>query len=287
MPGSEELSFAFIEAHPADAARVLERVAPQHVGTLLAALPARLAAPVLRAMSPLHVARCLESVADETASGLLRAMGPQAGVAVMHYVVETRRHALLAQLPTALGMAFRLLAGYPQDTVGAWMDPRVMALSADTTAEAALDRLRETDGASERCIFVLGSGQRLLGLVNLADVVRAPPAAPLSRLTRAAAHTLPARAALRAVAEHAGWQDFQLLPVVEQNDHFVGALERGVVTRAVQRERELQSDNAYRYSDAAAIAAGAYWQGVTALIEAAVALIPVAAPQRSGESHEC
>jgi len=286
MPGSEDLSFAYIEAHPADAARVLERVAPQHVGTLLATLPARMAAPVLRAMLPLHVARCLESVADETASGLLRAMGPQAGVAVLHYVAEPRRHALLAQLPTALAMAFRLLSGYPQDTVGAWMNPRVMALTADTSADAALGRVREAEEESDGCIFVLGPSQRLLGLAVLADVLRAPPAAPLSRLTRAARHTLPARSAMRAVAEHAGWYDFQILPVVEQDDQFVGALDRGVLTRALLRERESQSGSDDHYGDAAAIAAGAYWQGVTALIQAAVALIPVRAPQPSGETHE-
>ncbi len=285
MPGGEELSFTFIESHPTDAGRVLERIAPRHVATLLAGMPTRLAAPVLRAMLPLHVARCLEAVADETASGLLRAMGPQAGVAVLHYVSASRREVLMAQLPTALALAFRLLLGYPQDTVGAWMNPRVLALSADTPAADALNRLREGEGESDSCIFVIGPGQRLLGVADLADVLRAPSAAPLSSLMRAAAHKLPARSAMRAVADHAGWRDFQLLPAVEQDDHFVGALDRGVLARALQRERDAQPHSGY--SDAAAIAAGAYWQGVSGLIQAAVALLPVATPQRRGDGREC
>lgn len=98
MAISEALSFAFLETHPTDAARVLERVAPQSVAALLSDAPARLAAPVLRVMLPPFVARCLEPLTDELVSGLLRAMGPQAGVAVLHYMPQARRVSLLATM---------------------------------------------------------------------------------------------------------------------------------------------------------------------------------------------
>ena len=57
MASSEELSYAFLEAHPADAARVLERLAATEAGALLQSAPLRLAAPVLRHMLPLSGAR--------------------------------------------------------------------------------------------------------------------------------------------------------------------------------------------------------------------------------------
>ena len=190
MAVSEALSFAFLETHPADAARVLERIAPQNVAALLSDAPARLAAPVLRSMLPPFVARCLEPLTDELVSGLLRAMGPQAGVAMLHYMPEARRVSLLAQLPTAMSMAFRLLLGYPKDTVGAWMDPRVVVLAADTTADAALRRLREAQGEIDAVVFVIGAGQRLIGLAELPEVLRAPSDMPLSKLMRSAPFTL-------------------------------------------------------------------------------------------------
>ncbi len=283
MAGIQDLSFAFLESHPVEAARVLERVAPQNVAALVSDAPLRLAAPVLRSMQPLHAARCLGDISDDdTVSGLLRAMGPQAGVAVLHYVPESRRNALLAQLPTALSITFRLLLGYPEDTVGAWMDPRVMAMPADTSAEVALQQLRETEGNAG--IFVIGSDQRLLGQADLGDLLRAASDAPLSKIMQPVKHTLPARSSIRAVEEHAGWNDQQILPVVEREYRFVGALERGVLARALRRTRRSQPDGAY--GDLLADAAGGYWLGVSSLIQLVVALLPVTPSRTNGESHE-
>ena len=284
MASREDLSFAFLEAHPADAARVLERIAPQNVAPLLTNAPARLAAPVLRAMLPLHAARCMETMDEDTVPGVLRIMGPQAGVAVLHYVPEARRNALLAQMPTALALAFRLLLGYPEDTVGAWMDPRVLALPGDISVELALARLREAEEEGDVLVFVIGSGQRLLGQVDLPALLRAAAATPLSQIMRRAPYTLPARAPIRAVEKHAGWDDFQLLPVVEREERFVGALDRGVLARALVRNRRVRSNGGY--GDLAASIASGYWLGVSSLIELGVALLPVAKPQVNGDGSE-
>lgn len=284
MARSETLSFAFLESHPADASRVLERLAPQNVSALLADAPVRLAAPVLRMMLPPFVARCLEPLADEAVSSLLRGMGPQAGVAVLHYLPEARRHALLAQLPTGMGMAFRLLLGYPEDTVGAWMDPRVVVLAGDTPAESALRRLREAQGEIDAVVYVVGAGQRLLGQVDLPELFRAAPDALLSRLMHKVRFTLPARASIHGVADHAGWDDFQLLPVVERDDRFVGALDRGVMARAVLRDRRIQPQGGL--GDVFANLAGGYWLGVSSLIALVVEMLPVAAPLPYGDADE-
>ncbi|MFH1602861.1 MAG: hypothetical protein ABIH03_03025, partial [Pseudomonadota bacterium] len=128
MPSSEDLTYAFLEAHPAEAARVIERRAPASAAALLQTAPRRLTAPVLRQMLPLAGARCLERLDDADTVGLLRGVGAQAGVALLRYLAAERRARLLRQLPTALTVAYEMLLGYPEDAVGAWMDPRVLAL---------------------------------------------------------------------------------------------------------------------------------------------------------------
>ncbi len=284
-PGSDErLSFAFLETHPADAARVLERLAPQNVAGLLSEAPARLAGPALRMMVPPFVARCLDPLDDPTVSGLLRVMGPQAGVAVLHYMPEQRRASLLTQLPTAMGVAFRLLLGYPEDSIGAWMDPRVVVLPADTTAEAALRRLREAQGEIDAAVFVTDPAQRLVGLVKLPELLRASPDASLSRLMHKPRFTLPARAAILGVGDHEGWDSFQILPVLERDDRFVGALDRAVVARALMRHQRVKPQAGM--GDLFANAAGGYWLGVSSLIQLAVELLPVAKPLIAGKRHE-
>jgi hypothetical protein len=96
--------------------------------------------------------------------------------------------------------------------------------------------------------------------------------------------TLPARAAVHGVAEHVGWDDFQLLPVVERDDRFVGALDRGVMARAVLRNRQVQPQAGY--GDVFANLAGGYWLGVSSLIQLAVEMLPVAARLPDGDAHE-
>ena len=282
--GDERLSFAYLESHPADAARVLERLPPLNVAALMADVPVRLAGPALRLMLPPFVARCLDPLDDPTVLGLLRAMGPQSGVAVMHYLPEIRRAALLAQLPTAMGMAFRLLLGYPEDAVGAWMDPRVVVLPADTTADAALNRLRESHGEIDAQVFVTGAGQRLQGVAELAEFLRAPADMPLSKLMHKVRFTLPARASIMGVGDHEGGDDHQWLPVVEREDRLVGALDRGVVARALMRHQRVRPQAGM--GDVFANLAGGYWLGVSSLIQLAVEMLPVAAPLHPGEAHD-
>jgi len=280
-----DLSFAFLEEHPAAAARVLERVAPLNVAALIAEAPTRAAAPALRVMSPLHASRCLEPLDDDVLAGLLRAMGAQAGVAVLHYFPEARRNALLARQPTVLALTLRLLLGYPEDTVGAWMDPHVVALPADTTAEAALQRLRESDTEHDSCIFVLGSDERLLGQARFAALFRARPDTPLLKLMDTSHYALPARAPIRAVRAHTGWELFTLLPVVEREGRFVGALHRATLSRVLSRGWAARSTSA-GYGALAGDVADGYWAAVSGLIELVVALIPAPRNHNGEAGHE-
>lgn len=279
MASSEELSYAFLEAHPADAARVLERLAPAEAAALLQSAPVRLAAPVLRQMLPLAGVRCLEHLDDDVIVGLLRGVGAQTGVALLRYFAVERRARLLAQLPTALIITYELLLGYPEGTVGAWMDPRALALPADMTIGESLERVRRADEALIADPYVIDRNQRLLGYVELADLLRAGTATSLARLVRPCAHRLPAQALLGGLREHPGWREASTLPVVESGDRLVGAFTHAALQRALSLEQSAPTPG--RADDTLAGVASAYWFGVSGLIQALVSLLPV--ERREGE----
>ncbi len=278
MASSEQLSYAFLEAHPADAARVLERLAAPEAAALLQSAPVRIAAPVLRHMLPLPGAHCLEHLNDEEAIALLRGTGPQAGVALLRYFSAERRTRLLTQLPTALTLAYELLLGYSEESVGAWMDPRALALPADMTVGESLERVRRADEALIADPFVIDRNQRLLGYVELADLLRAASSTALGRLVRPCPHRLPVQTLLAGLPDHQGWHEASTLPVVERDDRLVGALTHPALQRALSIEQSKPSTNLAE--DTFAGIAGAYWFGVSALIQALVSLLPV---QRSEE----
>ncbi len=280
MASTEALSYAFLEAHPADAARVLERLAATEAGALLKSVPVRLASPVLRQMLPFAGARCLEQLDDVEIAGLLRGTGAQSGVALIRYFGAERRALLLAQLPTTLTLAYELLLGYPEDTVGAWMDPRALALPADMTVGESLERVRRTDEAMIADPFVIDRNQCLLGYVELADLLRANPRSSLGRQVRPCRHRLPAQSPLNGLTDHQGWLSASTLPVVEHDDRFVGAFTHAALLRALSLERStLTSDKS---EDTLVSITSAYWLSVSALIQALVGMLPV--KRHEGES---
>src|SRR3989304_3643921 len=77
MADLETLTLAFIESHPADAARVLEPPPAAGSAALCERVPARLGAPVLAAMLPPTAARNVTALGDERGMGLLSLLGAQ------------------------------------------------------------------------------------------------------------------------------------------------------------------------------------------------------------------
>src|SRR5262245_38461940 len=143
MADTQALTLAYLADHPAEAARVVETLSVADAAALFAAIPARTGAPVLTAMLTTAAARTLGALADEQVLALLTAAGTQTAVALLRHVSDPRRTRLIAGLPTVSALASRMLLGFPEDAVGAWSDPEVVALAPGTSAAHALQRVRQ------------------------------------------------------------------------------------------------------------------------------------------------
>src|SRR5690606_13740571 len=145
MAEAENLTLAFLDAHPEQAARVIETLPGTEAVALFETLNPRLTAPVLAAMLPPAAARILARLEEAPALELLDAASTQATVGILRHIAEPRRTRLLARLSPATGVATQLLLGFPDDAVGAWTDPDVIALAPAMSAAQALDRIRASD----------------------------------------------------------------------------------------------------------------------------------------------
>jgi len=276
MAEAERLTLAFLEAHPGDAARVLERLPIAQAAAFFAALPARVLAPTLGAMLPIAGGRILAELADESATALLSVLGTQPALAVLRHVPEPRRAILVAGLPATTAIASRLLLGYPDDSVGAWTDPEVVALPGDTAVEEVLVRVRAMHGTLVEEVYSVGTGERLLGSVDLATLLRAPSQVALETLTRKPGAVLPAASPLGGAATHRGWRHAAGLPVVEQGERLIGVLRRATLMRALARNRLMATPD--RQVDVLAVIAHGYWQAISGLVSAAVSALPSVEP---------
>lgn len=283
MADTRSLSFAFLEAHPADAARVLETLLPTAAAALLAAAPLRLSAPVARQMLPLFSARVMDALEDQDAVALLRAMGPQAGVAALRQMPTARADHLLNLLPATLTVAFRLLLGYPENTVGAWTDPQILALTPELCASDAIERLRDSEHDHE-ALYVVGNQQRLLGMIPIVDLLRAAERTPLRQLLQPVAVTLPAQSLISAMRNHSAWSAQRALPVVERGERFAGVLWHATLDLALT-PTTVQWETS-KPADALSLLAGGYWFTVAGLIELMVSWLPAGGGNVNRSAHE-
>lgn len=284
MAETERLSLAYIEAHPGDAARVLERLPTEQAAAFFAALPARALAPAIGAMLPIAAGRILAQLGDDQTVALLAALGTQPALSVLRHVPEARRVELVAGLPTTTALASRLLLGYPDDSVGAWTDPEVVALPGDAAVEDAITRVRELPGTRIEEVYSVGMGERLFGSVDIATLLRAPAHAALETIARKPNAVLPAASPLAGAATHRGWQHSAGLPVVEQGERLIGVLRRATLMRALARNRSLTAAPEQQH-DLLSVIGLSYWQAISGLVGAAVTALPTVSPVRGRDDE--
>lgn len=276
MTDLDELTKAFVVAHPVDAARELERLDEQDAAALFEQAPARLSAPVLEAMLPSTAARCLQRVSPARAALLLGSLGAPSATSILRYVADPQRKGLLDALPTAAALACRALLRYPVDAIGALADMSVVALPAGATVGDALAAVRRREAEDATDIFVVGDDHRLLGVVTLPVLLRAAAETRLQALLRPVA-ALPALMPLAGAIAYPAWRESSLLPVAEHGGRFLGALSAATLRRAVAARPAPVGD---AEQTLVGVLGEGYWSAVSSLAQALVTLLPAAGARK-------
>lgn len=273
MADSLDLGLAFMRAHPAEAARVLERLPSADAGALFAVVDSGPGAGVLAAMLPTAAARILASVPEAAAVALIGATGTSAAVAILRHTAPALRARLLAVMPAATALAAQMLLGFPDDTVGAWTDTDIVAIPAVASVASVLDRLRGATAPDLDRVFVVDAAQRLQGSIGLHALLKAEPRALAGTLAQPAAATLAALMPLSSLRGSGPWARATSLPVLDRDQRLIGVLHRASLDRA-QRSRIRLTPVALRPASVTGTLASSYWGIVSGLSGATLSLLP-------------
>jgi Mg/Co/Ni transporter MgtE len=266
----ESLTWAFLRAHPEDAARVLESLPPADVIALMQALPARITARALSNLRPSLAAAVLHGVDRNRGSALLAMLDTSMAARVLRQVTEERRIALLAQLRTAKGMALRVILTVPDNSAGAWVDADCLTLTGKVTAGAARQRITAASGTAER-IVVLDDQMQPVSWVIPHDLLRAAAETPVAQIAVPIPAVLTAATPLSAALMNPAWSQSPVLPVTTRLGSFIGMLHHARLRQVY--EQDIASRGKDVASASGALANG-YWQGVTGVLRAALGLLP-------------
>jgi magnesium transporter len=219
-----QLADDLLERHPTRATIVLEQLAPDEAIRLLAGSSLASAATIVPCLSPHFATAVLRGLTPERAARILDTLEIDTAARLIRRLEATGRAAILDRLQPTLARGVRAVLRFPKGSAGAMMDPDVLALPQTLTAREALQRVRQAPELARYNLYVVDQQQRLIGALNLRELLLARGRAPLSEIMVPNPHRIRASADRLSVLVHPGWREVHALPVVDEADAYLGAL---------------------------------------------------------------
>jgi len=212
------------DMHPADVADVVSQVDPRQRAAVLGALDTRLAADTLEEMEPELRGAALLEMEQRKAVAVLAEIDPDEAADILSELPGDDAERLLAGLPTSEAAMLRDLAGHPEHSAGALMTTDFVTVSRGLDAGGALTRIRDEqpEEQSLSLVFVVDDEGRLLGVLSLAELVLADPAARLDQLMEDDVVSVSAETGEEEVARLMTHYNLLALPVVDEDRRLEG-----------------------------------------------------------------
>lgn len=241
---SEALRAYLALKKPADIADAAEHLSHKDIRTLLAALDSALKGETFNALDiDLQLAASARMDSQQLADLLVSASTDDAA-RLLGQLGRRRREAVLACFAKSEREAVAQLAAFDADSAGANASARYAVLSPDMRASDALARLRADAGqaASIYVAYVVDADRKLLGVVELADLLTAPARTETFHLMDSHFVSAFADEDQEVAAERVRKYGLLSLPVIARDGRLVGTLTQHDAAEILEDERREDAD---------------------------------------------
>ena len=257
----------FIENHPMEAVRLLERLKIEDIVLLLKEISTDHAVIIFKQLERITAAKCMETLGAEKSAAIIEKLPLQIVSVFLRQTEVEVREAIVAATSEEISVPLRRLLSYPADSAGALADPLVLSLPDDISIREAQRRILKSPEKTIYYLYVVKRDHVLSGVINLRELMLAEPAEQLTAVLHPNVARLSAELNFQAILNHPGWQEYHTLPVVEQNDIFLGAIRYETLRRI---ERESKKSRLPRQVVTAGNALGELYQiGISGLLRGA------------------
>jgi len=233
------LSRHFLEEHPRESAKVLENFASDELVDFLEKYSDEIVASVIRYLMPATAVACLSGMKDTKAATILEQLGVDNAARLLRRMKNKDQMALLGSVSGSYAMRLKSILRYPAGTVGQHMSPNVFIAAENMLASDVFSAARNSTSEMQGDIFIINDAQRLVGLVDVKNLVFADPGLEINEIMHIPDAVLNARINLEYVKDHPKWRFKEALPVVDHNNIFVGVLKRSVMFEALSGDQNL------------------------------------------------
>lgn len=222
---------SFADYKPADLAAALMEMSPSRSAEIAAALDDERLADVLEELPEEDQVALLSSLRQDRAADVLEAMEPDDAADLLGDLPANQAEELLELMQPEDARQVRQLLGYADDSAGGLMttEPVIVGPEATVATCLALVRRKELAPALASMVFVVRPPLetptgKYIGLVHLQRLLREAPHEPVGSFIDNALPTLNPTDHLAEVARRMAAYDILALPVVDEDQHLLGAI---------------------------------------------------------------
>lgn len=222
--------------HPADQADLFSDLNDDHQTTLLPELNPADAADILEELYDDDVAELAVQLPLSTLIRIVNEMEPDEAADLLDDLDPVQMNAVLAQMERA--NLVKTLINYPDDTAGGLMTAVKFEINRRMTVEQAINVLRTRHPDREKFYYLFVSDQlkRLVGVVDLRDLVIAPRNKPMAEIMKADLIYVEADTDQEDCAELMQRYDLVALPVVDADKRLLGIITVDDLVDVIQAE---------------------------------------------------
>ncbi len=192
--------------------------------TLFRLLKPELGIEVLKISDTALAAAILESLSEAEIQYYISHLDPFDAVKIFELFPEELFERILLNLDSDLKTEILLLLGYPENSVGRYLDLSFIALPASSTVKDALEKIRQSDLVEDvDWIFVLTDDGKFFGSVPLRSLVKANPAQRLDSLNVDTTQ-LQVTSRINEAIDIFSNTSRSILPVVDLNNRLIGVV---------------------------------------------------------------
>lgn len=228
------LTQRFLQDHPDEAARQLERLSPREVAAILDGQKRLVLTRLWPQLSAYYADELLPLLSDDTLRTFLPELDPSALVWLLARQHEDVKQRCFALLSPDYVRDLQTLMQYPEGTAGHVMDPRVTAFPPQASVAEVLDVLRKRRKQNVRQVFLVDDERRLIGTVSIMELALAEKNELLGTLSKKPRGVVSPFDTEDDAAKLFAELNLDTLPVVDVNGRLLGALRHRALLKALQ-----------------------------------------------------